>query len=311
MLISSNTWSLDTISVMMIFDGLSLAQAREQKLKPKVEALISQGKKLKIAAILFVEDPGSVLYTALKKETAERLGITYQVFEFSLRDPVELITDQIKALGQDQSVTGIIVQKPTRKLWESVKNSELEFGDRSLEFNHWWQSLVVKIDESKDVDGLNPRTLELIKAGTWAEQGRVLPATARAVLTILKAAQVFGKKLKFIILGKSDLLGRPLSYELKNGGEQVGVLGTKGLNQRKESGQLLLDADVIISATGQPGLITGEMIKDGVVVIDAGEPKGDVDFTSVAPQTSFITPVPGGVGPLTVISLMENCADLI
>ena len=122
---------------------------------------------------------------------------------------------------------------------------------------------------------------------------------------------------KTIIIGKSDLLGIPLYYELLRRGEnsqesqqKIELIASQELKERMQSGQKLLDASIVISATGIKNLITGDMVSAGVTVIDVGEPKPDVDFVSVSPKASFITPVPGGVGPMTVISLLENCADL-
>jgi methylenetetrahydrofolate dehydrogenase (NADP+)/methenyltetrahydrofolate cyclohydrolase len=177
----------------------------------------------------------------------------------------------------------------------------------------WWQYLTSALDVRKDVDGLHPESLRAIEQGTWIDQGTVMPATAVAVLDILTVAQpqiAPGKIVNYRIIGRSDLLGLPLYYELKNQGKNVELLGKNDLTARLEDGRALLEADVIIAATGVRHVVTGEMVKDGVVVIDVGEPQPDVEMATVAAKASFITPVPGGVGPLTVVSLLQNSLQL-
>jgi methylenetetrahydrofolate dehydrogenase (NADP+)/methenyltetrahydrofolate cyclohydrolase len=114
------------------------------------------------------------------------------------------------------------------------------------------------------------------------------------------------RDLEVVVVGRSELVGRPLAYYLKTKISKVEMIGSKD-NITQE----LINADIIVSATGQANLITGEMVKEGVIVIDVGEPRGDVEFASVAKKASFITPVPGGVGPVTVVSLLENLVEMI
>jgi methylenetetrahydrofolate dehydrogenase (NADP+)/methenyltetrahydrofolate cyclohydrolase len=299
---------------MIIFDGYAFAQQKEAQLVERVAQLKNQGVQLKIAAILFTEDAGSQLYTRLKKEAAERAGMSYEIFSFSMTDPIEKILATVEKLNNDSAITGIIIQKPSKKRWLETMNGTAE------EFISWWQKLVHPINPGKDVDGLHPTTLQAVEKGTWREERKVLPATAKAVLSILEEAKkiLSGQPLapdwstkKFAVIGKSDILGKPLFYELRNQGYQVELLGTKELNLRKEQGQNLLDMDVVISATGASGIITAEMIKQYAIIIDVGEPSPDVNQTSVAEKAAFLTPVPGGVGPVTVVSLLENAVSLV
>lgn len=302
---------------MTIFDGVTKAAEKEAVLAQEVAQL---ERKPQIGAVLFTEDAGSRLYTRLKKEAAERLGMQYHVHEFSVSSSVDEVVQQINVWNSDDTITGIIIQKPTRSVWQSVMGE----GD----YLGWWESLVSRIAENKDVDGLHPSTLAAIADGTWREKGRVLPATCQAVIDILweYCEQDVNKKPedlnmdapleclkdnKIIILGKSDLLGKPLFYYLHNLSLNVEMIGSKELEERVASGMALKDADVVVSATGRANLITGQMLKDGVAVIDVGEPKGDVEFSSVADHAGFITPVPGGVGPMTVVCLMENGVSLL
>ena len=196
-------------------------------------------------------------------------------------------------------------------------------------YSEGWQTLVSAIALEKDVDGLHPQTLEDIKNDIWIQKKRALPATCQAVLEILsvycmsikhevkktgpsyiRVLQPLASK-KIIILGKSDLLGKPLYYILHNEKFDVEMIGSKELEQRVRDGLHLTDADVIISATGRHHLIKGDMLKEGVAVIDVGEPKADVEFESVKEKAAFITPVPGGVGPMTVYCLLANSFKLI
>lgn len=287
-----------------IFNGQHFAQQREAELTAQVTALRQLGRTVTVAAVLFSEDHGSQLYTGLKQQAATRVGINYQVHQFSLTAPVSQILTTLQQLNQDPQVTGIIIQKPWRKTWLTVMNSL----DPSA-FAAWWRQLVQSIDPGKDVDGLHPATLAAISANTWQAEGKVLPATAKAVLSILESVGLL-TAAKYIVIGKSDLLGKPLAAALRHRGRQVELLGKAELTARLVTGQQLHDADVVVTATGQAGLVTGPMLRPGAAVVDVGEPRPDVDRASVVTVASFLTPVPGGVGPVTVVSLLENAVQL-
>lgn len=301
----------------VILDGYRLAEHHRSQLAPRVEKLLAEGRKPAIAAILFTEDTGSTLYTRLKKEMAESLGMGYEVHTFSMGDPLESVVQISHDLNNNPAVTGIIIQKPWRQAWISFHQLEAEEG--KARFAQWWQTLIESIDPAKDVDGLHPSTLEAIRHGTWMEEGKVLPATCRAVIALLEEAfqtntlfeHLKTHTLKTVIMGKSDLLGQPLFSLLKSKNLSVEMIGSSELNMRIEQKIFLHDADIIVSATGRRKLITADLVKEGSVVIDAGEPQGDVDFANVALKARALTPVPGGVGPMTVISLMENAVSLV
>jgi methylenetetrahydrofolate dehydrogenase (NADP+) / methenyltetrahydrofolate cyclohydrolase len=303
----------------IIFDGYAYANEKLVQLQPSVEQLAGQGRQLKIAAIVFKEDEGSLLYTDLKAKAAEILGIGYDRFLFSLKNHnLAEVEEKIKDLNKNPLVTGIIIQKPWKKTWQQFQSV-----DQAVDFSDWWEQLVSSLDVKKDVDGLHPETQAAIEAGTWMKQGLVLPATAKAVLVILDVAEnkinfsrQKGESIfdlahkKIVIIGRSNLLGIPVFNVLKNWNYDVEMIGKQGLEQRIEQQIYLQDADVVITATGRTKLITGKMVKQGSVLIDVGEPQPDFEFDSVKEKALFITPVPGGVGPLTVISLMENCVKL-
>ncbi len=295
---------------MILFDGYALAKTKEAELQQQVEQLAQQGKVSHVVAILFQEDSGSVLYSRLKQETAERIGIEYELHTFSLKDSIEKVIFAIEKANQNPDVTGIIIQKPMRKTWESA-----QLSNQMIDYSSWWLDLTSHISESKDVDGLHPNTLKAIKNNTWKQEHRVLPATCKAVLSILEQA---GQQLSIdifsqptAIIGKSDLLGFPLFYELMNrGNTQVKLLGKKELQELIDQKKGLKDFKVIISATGQEKLITDQLLGANSIVIDVGEPRPDVDRESMENVVSFLTPVPGGVGPMTIISLLENSLEL-
>jgi len=291
---------------MIIFDGYRSAEVKEASLRAEVAAARLAGKSPKVAAILFSDDPGSQLYTQLKQRAAQRVGIEYEIYTFSMRDPVQIVLEQLQRLNLNDSVTGIIIQKPWRSRWEEV------VGDlRAITFADWWTQLTSQIAEAKDVDGLHPRTLAAVEQGTWQQEGRVLPATVRAVLEILQVANAFSPGAKIAVIGRSDILGKPLFYELRNRGIQVELLGKQQLSDRMQSGQMLLDFDVVISATGSKHLVTLHMVKTGVTLVDVGEPQPDINPEGMEQKASFMTPVPGGVGPMTVVSLLENSLELM
>ena len=318
---------------MIIFDGVAAAATKEQQLKTQVAQLQAAGVEIIVGAVVFSEDAGSQLYTRLKREAAERVGIRYVPVEFSITDPITTISAQLQQFNTDSTITGIIIQKPTKRIWlqawESVK-SKTGGGVVETEMNHtlvhesatfaeWWKSLTTQIAPQKDVDGLHPSTLSAIGDGTWIEQGRVLPATCQAVVEILQTAEtaqyqpvaINSQKDKVLIIGKSDLLGIPLYDLLKGQGRDVELLTRKELQSRTESGKNLFDGTTIVSATGVAGLVTGELISGGVVLVDVGEPRADIDAKSVAEKADFLTPVPGGVGPMTVVCLLENAVKLV
>ena len=297
---------------MIIYDGTARALEIEHRVRSEVAALHSQGVSIVIAAVLFTEDSGSRLYTRLKGEAAARSGISYRVYEFSLTDSVETIQEKLAQLNADSASTGIIIQKPWRKTWKKFQPQ-----DTPTElYASWWNSLVSRLDPRKDVDGLHPDSLKAITEGTWQEQGRVLPATARAVLTILEDFSAETKQslstYSISIIGTSDLLGTPLFFELRRRGVRCELLGRAQLQEKQTAGIGLTDADIIVSATGVSGLITEELLSEGTAIIDVGEPRPDVDLESVlsSGKVSFITPVPGGVGPLTIVSLLQNAVFL-
>lgn len=268
-----------------IIDGKKIALKRQEELVTKVKQL---GKTPTVVSIIVGDDPPSLLYTKMKQKKAQEVGINFQYMHFPSTEDFSQVGMTIIKLNQDITVDGVMVQLPLPK----------EFlGERSSD------QLLQMINPVKDVDGLTG-------------QGKFLPAAVKAVMTIINEEQIPVNNRFVAVLGSSKLVGLPITEELKRRGARV--MNTN--SQTPHIASITKQADLIVSATGVENLLTGNMVKQGVVVIDVGtlviedqlsedgEKKvvGDVDFESVYPKATKITPVPGGVGPLTVISLMEN-----
>lgn len=274
-----------------VIDGKKLALKREAKLIKKIAKL---KVKPKIVSILIGDDPSSLLYTKMKQKKAQSLGIGFEFEHFRDDTRYSTITDFISTFNKDPEITGIMVQLPLPKRF---------LGGRTT------QELLDLINPKKDIDGLTSKS-------------PFKTAAVEAVFDILEEEKIGVAGKKCVVIGTSDLIGKPITRGLTGLGGVV-----RSVNSRTEKRESILrSADILVSATGASHLITGEMVKKGVVVIDVGvmvieEPKdsednnkivvGDVDFGSVYPKASKITPVPGGVGPVTVIALMENAVKAV
>ncbi len=303
---------------MIIFDGNTFTREMEVKITREVDRLNQQGRGVKIGVLAFAEDETGLTYTRLKREAAGRVGISFHLVTSSFADDMKLIRSNIIALNQDPSITGVMIQKPPRKVWEAFQQDagrEIKHEDGDP-FAVWWGTMVSLIDLKKDVDGLHPETLASIKQGSWQKDGRALPATARAVMEILRWYELesvtFSLAMAQIaVIGRSDIVGLPTYYALQSMGLAVDLMGKADLATVLSTATKLKAYSTVISATGRPSLITGDMLQKGVVVIDVGEPKPDIDRKSVATIASFLTPVPGGVGPVTVSCLLLNGVELV
>lgn len=283
----------------MIINGKKLAQEKEKSLKKKLKWLIKTKKrKPQLISLVAQEDKLGRLYSKLKQEATQRVGIKFKIVTFYFQKK-EKIYPLLEKIVQEEKFDGLIIQKPNQPL---IK----KYFKNKKEFEIWWLTATSKIPEKKDVDCLNVANLGLFSAGLV----QFYPATVKAIweilLTIYKEKELKGKNV--VIIGSSEILGKPLAMLLRNKGATVFLCGSSCQDLKS----LTRKGEIIVSCVGRPKLITAEMVKKGVVVIDAGISKighqivGDVDFKKVAPKASYITPVPGGVGPLTVISLLEN-----
>ena len=269
---------------MIKFDGRKFAQKKEEDLREKIKRLGERERSLKLVDILVGEDKASYLYVTLKKKAAQRVGINFRIIKLEASVGRETLLNLVKKLNKDPAVGGILFQLP---LPDQLRKQQFE--------------IINTIDYKKDVDCLTTRRLGCVLAG----KAKILPATVKAVGQILRQAGYSKESIKgesVCILGRSSLVGQPLANWLINLGATVMV----GHSKTKDLTQLTRQAKIIISATGKTNLIKADMVKRGAVVIDVGSPHGDVDFVPVMSKVSFITPVPGGVGPVTVVSLLEN-----
>lgn len=313
---------------MKLFDGINIAKERESVLAEKVKVLHSVGKNVSIGAVVFDEDPGSQLYTEHKLQLAKRVGITYSPLYLSMHASQDEVEATLQNLNADDSITGSIIQKPTRKSWTRVT------GFSNTDYDQWWSHLVSQINPAKDIDGLSPVIQASFRTDEWQKRHFVLPATAKAVLIALSEAFSVGNQAsgsaqecssatlverlaplhlnkKICFIGTSELVCKPLHQLFSSKRIDSELLGRRQLEARVGEGKKLLDADVVITATGVSGLITGDMVKDGVILIDVGEPRPDVDRESAGDKPAFLTPVPGGIGPVTVVCLLENAVELV
>ena len=272
----------------IIFDGRKIASKKEKILREKWQALGGKKNK-KLVDILIGESKASKIYLDLKKKGAWRVGINFEEHFWPASLTKKEVIAKISDLNDDEKVGGIMIQLP---LPDPLKSAETE--------------IVNAILPEKDVDCLTATNLGFLMMG----KPRLLPATVRGIAEILSFAGL-GKKgvvgKNACILGKSNIVGKPLANLLINCGATVTVLN----HWTKDIASFTKKADLLISATGKKDLIKETMVKKRAVVIDAGAPQGDVDFPKVAPLASFITPVPGGVGPMTVVSLLFNFYDLV
>ncbi len=300
---------------MIIFDGIGASRELEQQISAQILAMQKQGLTLPhIASVVFREDSGGQLYTKLKTEAAKRVGIEYSKYEYSLTDDKNGIIEQIKKLNDDPKITAILIQKPRRQVFVQAT------GLPTNEFDVWWHLLVSAIDPTKDVDCLTPHNLSQISIRpdldnqTNNDSGPLLPATAQAVWLILQdAAHWLNRPLnkeKIGFIGLSQLMALPLADFLKRNGIDSHLIKHQEFTTRLESGTGLKDLSCVIAATGQPGLVKGEQLAENVILVDVGEPRGDIDLASLNHTAAFYTPVPGGVGPLTIACLLQNAVKL-
>lgn len=272
----------------IVFNGRAFAKQKEERLVQEISRL---DQKITVKSFTFVEDEGSVLYTKLKQQAAGRVGINFESIEVSLSDKVGDLVEKIYEASKQYNVNGVMVQKPAASVFQSGFPTD------------WWDELTAAILPEKDIDCLTKDNLIKIKEG----KPLVLPATVQAVISILDEAKqvlnIGGQKWRdsrVAVIGRSNIVGKPLSWCLKERHNVVELFGRDNLPRD------LTEFDIVVSAVGKEKLISGNLLKSGSIVIDVGAPRGDVDFESAVSETAFITPVPGGVGPVTVVSLLEN-----
>lgn len=269
---------------MKILDGRKVAGEIEKEIRLKVKKLKSKGKKLTLAAILVGDDESSRIYIKVKERACRRLDLGFRKYELGENASEEEVVELIKRLNKDPKITGILLQLPLPK----------KFGR---------QKLVKAIAPEKDIDGFG-----YIMSTRKGHAKTFFSPTPLGIVALLEEYHIPWREKRVVIVGEGFLVGRPLKKMLEEKGAEV--LTCDGRDENLAN--LTKEADILISASGKPHLIKEKMVKEGAVVVDVGNFRkgdkivGDVDFEKVAPKTSFITPVPGGVGPMTVVMLLVN-----
>lgn len=273
-----------------IIDGRKIAGILAEKLKAETESLKEKGIIPHLAVILAGNDQASEIYVRNKRRKAESLGIETELFRFGKDAGQAEIEKLIARLNGDKSVHGILVQLPLPKGLDRNRIAGL-------------------IDPAKDVDCFHPENVGRNAAGIPSV---LEPVTASGVMKLLEVSGVPIEGAQAVVIGRSNVVGRPTALKLMQAGATVTICHSKTRDLKAECQR----ADILVVATGRAGLVTGDMVKEGATVIDVGitttedeKMVGDVDFENVKEKAAFITPVPGGVGPMTVIMLMRNIVE--
>jgi len=282
---------------MELIDGKKIADVVKQEIAAEVAQMIASGmKKPHLAAILVGHDGGSETYVAHKVKACGQCGFESTVIRYEDTVTEEELLKAIDRLNNDPAIDGFIVQLPLPKHIDE-------------------QKIIEAIDYRKDVDGFHPVNVGRMSIGLPC----FLSATPQGIMELLKRYEIRTKGANCVVLGRSNIVGKPVAALMMQKAVPGDATVTVCHSRTENIGEYCRKADIIIAALGSPGFVTADMVKDGAVIIDVGTTrvpaadtksgfrlKGDVDFGQVAPKCSFITPVPGGVGPMTIVSLMKN-----
>lgn len=272
--------------VAKILDGKQIAKDYRQGLQDQVEALKEKGFTPKLSVILVGNDGASQSYVRSKKKAAEKIGMISEIVHLEETATEEEVLNELNRLNNDDSVSGILVQVPLPK-----QVSE--------------QKILEAINPEKDVDGFHPINIGKL----YIDEQTFVPCTPLGIMEILKHADIDLEGKNAVVIGRSHIVGQPVSKLLLQKNASVTILHSRS----NDMASYLKDADVIVSAVGKPGLVTKDVVKEGAVIIDVGNTpdengklKGDVDYDAVKEIAGAITPVPGGVGPLTITMVLNN-----
>ena len=271
----------------MIIDGKEISLQVKDEIKKKVEALKGQGKEITLAVIQVGDNPASTVYVRNKKRGCEYTGIRSLSYELPGDAAEEELLSLVGELNERGDVNGILVQLPLPPHMDE---------DR----------VISAISPLKDVDGFHPQNVGNLCIG----RPGFVSCTPLGIIQLLKRSGISIEGKKCVVLGRSNIVGKPMALLLLRENATVTIAHSKTQNLK----EVTREADILIVAVGRAGMITGEYVKEGAVVIDVGINRdennklcGDVDFENVKGKTSAITPVPGGVGPMTIAMLMRNC----
>jgi methylenetetrahydrofolate dehydrogenase (NADP+)/methenyltetrahydrofolate cyclohydrolase len=280
---------------MQLIDGKATAKAIKEEIRIEVDKLVQAGNRQPhLAAILVGHDGGSETYVAYKIKDCEEVGFLSSLIRFEDDVKEEVLLEKIRELNTDPGLDGFIVQLPLPK-----------------HINE--QKVIEAINPAKDVDGFHPENVGRTVIGLPS----FVSATPSGIIELLKRYQIETSGMHCVVVGRSNIVGRPMSILMSQ--KSINATVTVAHSRTANLEELCASADILIAALGAPGFIKEHMVKEGAVVIDVGTTrvpssetksgfrlKGDVIFDEVAPKCSYITPVPGGVGPMTRVSLLSN-----
>lgn len=282
---------------MQLIDGKAIADQVKKEIAQEVEQIVANGgKRPHLAVIIVGHDGGSETYVAHKVKSCEQVGFTSTRVAFETDITEETLLAEIEKLNNNDDIDGFIVQLPLPKHIDE-------------------QKVIEAIDYRKDVDGFHPINVGRTSIGLPS----FVSATPMGILELLKRYNIETAGKHCVVIGRSNIVGKPVASLMMQKGYPGDATVTVCHSRTKNLKEICLQADIIIAAIGSPNFVKAEMVKEGAVVIDVGTTRvpnantktgfkltGDVDFENVAPKCSYITPVPGGVGPMTICSLMKN-----
>lgn len=274
-----------------IIDGKAISQQIKEELKEQVKALKAKGTMINLAVVQVGNDPASSVYVRNKKKGCEYIGIGSLSYELPEETTQQELLALVEELNQKEEVSGILVQLPLPQ--------------------HIDEDQVIRaIDPKKDVDGFHPQSVGALCIG----QPGFVSCTPAGVIQLLKRSQIEIEGKECVVLGRSNIVGKPMAVLLLRENATVTIAHSRTKNLEEVTKR----ADILIAAVGKAKMITSDYVKEGAVVIDVGINRdengklcGDVDFASVEPLCSAITPVPGGVGPMTIAMLLNNCLESV
>lgn len=274
-----------------IIDGKKISQEIKDELKEKVAAMHAQGQEVTLAVVLVGQDPASCVYVRNKKRACEYIGIRSLSYELTEDTSEEEVLALIDKLNGDKDVNGILVQLPLPRHMDEDK-------------------ITRAIDPLKDVDGFHPQNVGALSIGLPG----FVSCTPAGIIQLLKRSHIDMEGKHCVIVGRSNIVGKPMALLMLRENATVTVTHSK----TKDLASVTRQADILIVAIGKKQFITADYVKEGVVVIDVGMHRdennhlcGDVAYDEVASHCSAITPVPGGVGPMTIAMLMHNCLESV
>ena len=270
-----------------IIDGKAISMAIKDELKEKVAEYKKQGVKITLAVVKVGNDPASAVYVSNKEKACEYVGITSRTLALPEETTEEELLKVVKELNEDKAVNGILVQLPLPKHIDESK-------------------VLLAIDSNKDVDGFHPVNVGKMVIG----EETFLPCTPAGIIEMLKRTDIEISGKECVVIGRSNIVGKPMSMLMLKENATVTIAHSRTKDLKKVTKR----ADILIAAIGKAKFVTADYVKEGAVIIDVGMDRdengklcGDVDFDSVSQVASAITPVPGGVGPMTVTMLLVNC----